>query len=113
MLQIYLGITYSHQNNLVEAIKCFDKAHEFDPNNALNNFQKAIALMTMQKEEEALEILLELNKQVPKEAPIHINIGKIYKNMGKIDEAMKYFTRALDLDPKDINQVKGMIDRIH
>ena len=33
--------------------------------------------------------------------------------MGKIDEAMKYFQRALDLDPKDINQVKGMIDRIH
>jgi anaphase-promoting complex subunit 3 len=40
---------------------------------------------------------------VPKEAPIHVNIGKIYKKLGKIDEAMKYFTRALDLDPKDIN----------
>ena len=32
--------------------------------------------------------------------------------MGKIDDAMKYFNKALDLDPKDINQVKGMIDRI-
>ena len=57
----------------------------------------------MQKEEEALKILLNLNQQVPKEAPIHVNIGKIYKKLGKIDEAMKYFTRALDLDPKDIN----------
>ena len=38
MLQIYLGITYLHQNKLNEAINCFDKAHEIDPNNALNNF---------------------------------------------------------------------------
>lgn len=50
---------------------------------------------------------------MPKEAPIHINIGKIYKKLGKLDEALKFFTRALDLDPKDINQVKSMIDRIH
>jgi hypothetical protein len=33
--------------------------------------------------------------------------------LGKKNEALKYFTTALDLDPKDINQVKGMIDRIH
>lgn len=33
--------------------------------------------------------------------------------MGKINEALKFFNGALDLDPKDINQVKSMIDRIH
>ena len=32
--------------------------------------------------------------------------------MGDIQEALKYFNAALDLDPKDINQVKSMIDRI-
>mgnify|MGYP000371134110 FL=1 len=57
----------------------------------------------MQQDQQALELLLKLNLQVPKEAPIHINIGKIYKKLGKLDEALKYFTRALDLDPKDIN----------
>ena len=41
----------------------------------------------MGRDEEALEILLNLNRMVPKEAPIHINIGKIYKKMGKLDLA--------------------------
>jgi len=67
----------------------------------------------MQRDQEALELLLQLNKKVPKEAPIHIHIGKIYKKLGNPEQAMKFFTLALDLDPKDINQVKSMIDRIH
>jgi anaphase-promoting complex subunit 3 len=67
----------------------------------------------MSRNQEALDILLKLNREVPKEAPIHIHIGKIYKKMGKQDKAMQFFQQALDLDPKDINQVKSMIDRIH
>lgn len=27
--------------------------------------------------------------------------------------ALKYFNKALDLDPKDTNMVKGLIDKIH
>ena len=54
-----------------------------------------------------------LNQNLPKEAPVYVSIGKIYKKMGKINEALKFFNGALDLDPKDINQVKSMIDRIH
>lgn len=33
--------------------------------------------------------------------------------MGNIDEALKYFNKALDLDPKDTNMVKSLIDKIH
>lgn len=40
-------------------------------------------------------------------------IGKIYKKQGKIDEALKHFTKALDLDPKDTNMVKSLIEKIH
>jgi len=50
---------------------------------------------------------------VPKEAPVHIQIGKMYKRLGNIELALKYFTKALDLDPKDNNMVKGLIDKIH
>lgn len=45
----------------------------------------------MQRDQEALEILLALNRSVPKEAPIHIHIGKIYKKQGKLNLAMQYF----------------------
>jgi len=50
---------------------------------------------------------------VPKEAPIHIVIGKIYKKLGNVEKALHHFTKALDLDPKDTNMVKSLIDKIH
>ena len=30
-----------------------------------------------------------------------------------IDKALQHFTKALDLDPKDTNMVKSLIDKIH
>jgi len=40
-------------------------------------------------------------------------IGKIYRRKGQIDKALQHFTKALDLDPKDTNMVKSLIDKIH
>ncbi len=79
----------------------------------MNKFQKANVLIALERHEEALNVLLDLMNQVPKEAPIHIVIGKIYKKMGNIDRALHHFTKALDLDPKDTNMVKSLIDKIH
>ena len=39
-------------------------------------------------------------------------IGKCYKILGNKELALKSFNRALDLDPKDTNQVKCLIDKI-
>jgi tetratricopeptide (TPR) repeat protein len=40
-------------------------------------------------------------------------IGKIFRRKGMIDKALQHFTKALDLDPKDTNMVKSLIDKIH
>lgn len=40
-------------------------------------------------------------------------IGKIYRKKNQIDKALQHFTKALDLDPKDTNMVKSLIDKIH
>jgi len=58
-------------------------------------------------------VLEELRQQVPKEAPIHILTGKIYKKLGQVEKALHHFNIALDLDPKDTNMVKSLIDKIH
>jgi lipopolysaccharide biosynthesis regulator YciM len=44
--------------------------------------------MSLERYEDALKVLLDLMIQVPKEAPIHIVIGKIYKKLGDIDKAL-------------------------
>lgn len=112
VLHTYLGMTLHNQNLLSEACACFDKASELDPSNILNKYQKSQVLLTMNKEQEALELLLDLKQELPKEAPVFIGIGKIYKKLGQVQPALENFSAALDLDPKDINQVSNMMKTI-
>ena len=49
----------------------------------------------------ALSELESLRSLMPKEAPIPMLMGKIYKNKKNIEKAHYYFTLALDLDSKD------------
>ena len=49
---------------------------------------------------------------MPKEAPIHIQIGKIQKKLGRKGLALRAFNKALDLDQKDTNMVKSLIDKL-
>ncbi len=55
----------------------------------------------MENYDEALKELQELHLMMPKEAPIPMLMGKVYKKLKKIDMALKYFTDALDLENKD------------
>jgi len=44
---------------------------------------------------------------MPKESPIPIQIGRIYKKLGNVAEAQKYFEIALDLEHKDPQRIKA------
>ena len=59
-----------------------------------------------------MAVLKELELLVPKEAPVQIMIGKINKILGKKDVALRAFNKALDLDQKDTNMVKSLIDNL-
>jgi anaphase-promoting complex subunit 3 len=81
-------MTKHNCNSPNEALNNFEKAEQMDPQNPLNKYQKATVLMSLERYKEALQVLLDLMLQVPKEAPIHIVIGKIYKKLGNIDKAL-------------------------
>jgi len=68
--------------------------------------------MQLERYEDALEVFQDLAKLVPKETPIHIMIGKCHKILSNKEQALRSFNRALDLDPKDTNMVKSLIDKI-
>ena len=48
-----------------------------------------------------------------KESPIPIQIGRIYKKLGNIPEAQKHFEIALDLEHKDPQRIKALIESLH
>ena len=67
----------------------------------------------MGRYEDALVVFNELTHLVPNEAPLYLQIGKIQKKLGRTDLALQAYNRALDLDPKDNNLVKNLIENIN
>jgi tetratricopeptide (TPR) repeat protein len=112
VLMTYLGMAHNNNKQVTQALACFEKAEKMDPHNPLNKYQKANVLMVLNKLHEALKVLENLSINVPREAPIHIMIGKINKKLGDKDKALSHFNIAMDLDPKDSNMVKSLIDKI-
>ena len=69
--------------------------------------------MSLGRYQDSLHILEELKRLVPKEAPIPVMMGKIYKKQGNKAKALAAFNEALELDPKDTNMVKTLIEKLH
>lgn len=79
----------------------------------MNKFQKGTVLLNQGRFEDALSVFNELTHLVPNEAPLYLQIGKIQKKLGRQDLALQAYQRALDLDPKDNNMVKNLIENIN
>ena len=50
---------------------------------------------------------------MPREGPIPMLMGYIYKKLGKKDNAHKFFSIALDLESKDTQRIKELIESLH
>lgn len=110
-VRTYIGMALMHSKNCeIKALEEFEKSHALNPNTPLNSFMRIQALTKLNRIEEALELLVKLIKKHPKEPALHIHKGKLMKRKGNQEEALKDFNRALDLNPKDANMIKNLID---
>ena len=112
ILHFYLGTAYLQNKDIKNALNNLLNAQKLDPKNPMIQYQVANIYMSQGKNEEALKILKNLEENMPKEAPIYISIGKIYKNKKEYKKALDYFNKAIDLDPKDSNLAKTLIERL-
>ena len=112
VLHFYLGTAYLQNKDIKNALHNLINAQKLDPKNPMIQYQVANIYMNQGKNEEALKILKNLEENMPKEAPIYISIGKIYKNKKEYKKALDYFNKAIDLDPKDSNLAKTLIERL-
>jgi len=112
-LNFYLASAYQNNKELSKAEIFLNNAEKLDGNNAMIKYQKANILINKKKLDEALKILFELNEKMPKEAPIHILIGKIFKTKKDFTKALTHFNTAIDIDPKDSNLAKSLIEKLY
>lgn len=112
-IHTYIGMALMHSNQTEKALLQFELAQRLNPNAPLNSFMRIQALTNLDRNDEALDLLIELIKKHPKESSLHIHKGKLMKKLGKKEEALKDYNRALDLNPKDSNMVKSLTDKLN
>jgi len=112
VLHCFMGVVLHASGRLQPALDAFDRARALQPLNPQARFQRAHVLLALNRHAEALEELERVREAVPKEASVHLVMGRLHKALGHRDRAMIHFVAALDLDNKDAGTVRAAIDEL-
>lgn len=99
-----LGAALGEQGQLEESLIEFREALRIDPQYATAHYNLGRTLMRLRRNEEALvhlETALEIIAEgdVQERAGAHGHLGFVLYDMGKIDEAVRHFRKAQELEP--------------
>jgi tetratricopeptide (TPR) repeat protein len=84
-----------------EAIKAYEKAIEFNPQNAYAWDNKGIALGRLNKSDEAIKAFDKAIEINPQNSGAWGNKGNALADLNKPDEAIKAFDKAIEINPHD------------
>nr|BCX00387.1 MAG: hypothetical protein KatS3mg041_0433 [Bacteroidota bacterium] len=99
------GLTLVRQQKYQEALAKFDESIQLDPQNYRSLYMKGLTLARLNRVQEAIEAyrrtaeLAQRAKDARVEYLAHEQIGKIYTQQGKFDEALAAYDRALAIAP--------------
>ncbi|KAF7851880.1 hypothetical protein BT93_L2025 [Corymbia citriodora subsp. variegata] len=115
VIMSYLGTALHALKRSEKALMMMEKAILADRKNPLPMYQKANILISLEKLDEALEVLEELKEYAPRESSVYALMGKIYKSRNMHAQAMLHFGLALDLKPSatDVATIKAEIEKLH
>ncbi|CAB9507608.1 cycle protein 27 homolog [Seminavis robusta] len=112
VLRCNLGISQFSNGKAYQALATLEEAFRLDPRNPQARFQRATIFSALNRPAEALSELEKVRNAAPREATVHFAIGKMLKRCGRLEEAMKSFLTAMDLDPKDSQLIKSAMDKL-
>jgi tetratricopeptide (TPR) repeat protein len=113
---LYLGwINFRFLKDKNKAEELYKKSLEIDPTFGITYIYLAQLLITLNRHEEALELLNNSNKA--QDVSLHaLNDlkGEIYEFLGKYDESLKYYREAIKyaFDSKSLNDSKLSLKRV-
>ncbi|MEN3001535.1 MAG: tetratricopeptide repeat protein [Armatimonadota bacterium] len=64
-------------------------------------FDRALQLARQGKYEQAATLLRQILKEQPNLAPVHLNLGLVYRMQGQLDKATHHLRRAVELEPRN------------
>ncbi|KAK9315726.1 hypothetical protein V1522DRAFT_119617 [Lipomyces starkeyi] len=105
-----IGMVLEKLYRFDDALEQYDIACRLQSTSALPRFKKARLLMSMRRYQACLEELQIVQNLAPDESSVHYLLGRLYKVQGDKQNAIKYFTAALNLDPKASHVIKEAIE---
>ena len=114
LLHVYIAMTHIAMQRLDDAERVLHAALELEgaaPNPQV--WYQLANVHALKKEwERALEMCERVEELVWREASVWVLKGRVLKRLGRVEEAMRCFVNAMDLDPKDNNAVKATLDKM-
>jgi len=110
------GLKAYQQEQYAQAIDCYRRALERDPDVFSAYFYLAASLRALGREKEAIEAMKKARHLRPGSTAVHYNLGVLYKQTGQAREARKCLETALktvgsDTALQDRKQVKQNIEK--
>ncbi|KAK7364952.1 hypothetical protein VNO80_13701 [Phaseolus coccineus] len=111
----YLGTALHALKRSWEALAIMEKAILADKKNPLPMYQKASILISLEKFDEALDVLEELKECAPRESSVYALMANIYRRRNMHERAMFHYGVALDLKPSatDAAAIKAAVEKLH
>jgi tetratricopeptide (TPR) repeat protein len=100
------GLTLHRLKKYEEAIVCYDKALDIKPNHFQTSNNKSWTLCKLKRYEEALLLSeISLTMKQPKPEYVHTK-GFILLKLKQYQDAIKWFDKALKIDPNHKDSIK-------
>jgi len=94
-----MGLAYGGLGNCEKSVQCLRTALEYKPTHFMYMNNLALQLRGQDKHEEAVEVLKEA-LSIDLAPQMLINLGGIYGEMKKYEQAAECFSKAIEIDPK-------------
>ncbi len=107
---ITLPAVLASQERGEEALEAAEEAMRRYPMNALAARTKSIALLALDRKDEALSLLQDLARQFPYESTIHSDIAKYVSADGEYTRAAMAYAYALGLEMESSNSQQALVD---
>lgn len=91
-----LGRAYFENNNTIDAIRSYEKALEFNPNDFDVLFNLALAYKINKQFDKAIEVYEAALVINPNHADLYFNIANAYENKNDTFDALKYYKKAYE-----------------
>ena len=105
-LLVQMGWVYGDQLRYEEAVSWFQGALEIDPRHDWALGSKVTALRRLRRFDEAEAAARESIDRRPDSVDALVQVGQLYDDQFRYEEALKWYDRALELDPRDASALE-------